>query len=94
MDLIALSNSLRETFAQVPDPRRASGRRHPWAAILIQATAAMLSGARSQYAIWPWGRLQDPLAVRAMGFRTKKTPSASTLHAVFTALDASAFEAA
>ncbi len=29
-----------------------------------------------------------------MGFRTPKTPSASALHALFAALDASAFEAA
>ncbi len=94
MDLIALSNSLRETFAQIPDPRHASGRRHPLAAILVQATAGMLSGARSQYAIWQWGRLQGPAAVEAMGFRTEKTPSASTLHALFAALDACAFEAA
>src|SRR5262245_13317121 len=94
MDIEAMAKSLLETFARIPDPRGSRGKRHPLPAILVQATAAMLSGARSQYAIWQWGRLQEPATVRAMGFRTQKTPSASTLHQLFAALDASAFETA
>jgi hypothetical protein len=89
-----LSRSLLETFEQVPDPRGARGKRHPLAAVLVQVTAAMLCGARSQYAVWQWGRLQGPAVVQAMGFRTQKTPSASTLHTLLAALDARAFEAA
>jgi hypothetical protein len=54
----------------------------------------MLSGARSLYAIWQWGRLQPPEVVRALGFTRERTPSVATLHLVFKALDAAAFEAA
>jgi hypothetical protein len=54
----------------------------------------MLCGARSLYAIWQWGRLQPPAVVQALGFTRERTPSISTLHLVFRALDAAAFEAA
>jgi hypothetical protein len=89
-----MGRRLRETFARVPDPRDSQGRRHPLPAILTLATAAMLSGARSLYAIAQWGRLQSPATVRALGFTRDKTPTVSTLHEVFRALDAAAFEAA
>lgn len=74
--------SLLETFAAVPDPRSAQGRRHPLAAILTLATAAMLAGARTRYDIWQWGRVQEPAVVRALGFTRDKTPAVSTLHRV------------
>ncbi len=89
-----LGKSLREVFAQVPDPRRARGRRHPLPALLALSRAAMLSGARSLYAIAQWGRLQPPEVVRALGFTRPRTPTVSTLHLVFKDLDVAAFEAA
>jgi hypothetical protein len=85
---------LVEAFATVPDPRVAKGRRHPLPAILALSTAAMLSGARSLYAIWQWGRLQEPAVVAALGFTHGSTPAVSTLHLVFRRMDAAAFEAA
>ena len=81
-------------FAQVPDPRAASGRRHPLPAMLALATAAMLEGARSIDAIAQWGRLQPPAVVRALGFTRDRSPCGSTFHLVFKALDVVAFEAA
>ncbi len=89
-----LGESLLEAFAKVPDPRSARGRRHPLPALLTLATAAMLEGARSLYAIFQWGRLQPPERVRALGFKRDKTPTVSTLHLVFKDLDTAAFEAA
>ena len=86
--------SLLQALAQVPDPRAARGRRHPLAAILALAVAAMLADARSLYAIAQWGRLQSAETVRALGFTRAKTPTVSTLHEVFKALDVGAFEAA
>jgi hypothetical protein len=94
MDREAMGRSLLAAFAAVPDPRLPRGRRHPLPAVLALATAAMLCGARSLYAIAQWGRLQPPTAVRALGFTRERTPAVSTLHQVFSALDVDAFEAA
>ncbi len=90
----ALAQSLLEALQQVPDHRSAHGRRHPLPAILALAVAAMLSGARSLYAIWQWGRLQKPEVVHALGFSRNRTPAISTLHLVFSKLDVVAFEQA
>ena len=94
MDQETIGRSLLEAFATVPDPRRRRGRRHPLPAILALSTAAMLSGARSLYAIAQWGRLQRPAVLRALGFTRERAPCVATLHLAFKALDAAAFEAA
>jgi hypothetical protein len=93
METEVLVKSLLEAFASVPDPRRKQGTRHSLAAILTLATAAMLSGARSLYAIAQWGRLQEPEVVQSLGFSRDKTPSVSTLHRLFVRLDVASFEA-
>ena len=94
MDRGTIGRSLLEAFAGVPDPRKRRGRRHPLPAVLALASAAMLSGARSLYAIAQWGRLQRPEVVRALGFSREQTPCVATLHRAFKGLDAAAFEAA
>src|SRR5215210_5832414 len=94
MDEQTIGRSLLAAFAEVPDPRKPRGRRHPLPALLALSTAAMLSGARSLYAIAQWGRLQPPAVVRALGFTRERTPTVSTLHLVFKDLDVQAFEAA
>jgi hypothetical protein len=94
MDQETIGRSLLEAFARVPDPRKPRGRRHPLPALLALSTAAMLSGARSLYAIAQWGRLQPPEAVWALGFTREQTPCVATLHRAFKGLDAAAFEAA
>lgn len=94
MDTEAVVTSLFAAFASVPDPRSAQGRRHPLAAVFALATAAMLCGARSLYAIWQWGRLQEPAVVGALGFTREQTPCVATLHRVFSRVDVVSFEAA
>jgi|SRR5579871_683342 len=89
-----IGRSLLAAFAQVPDRRSVHGRRHPLPAILTLATAAMLCGARSLYAIAQWGRLQPAEVVRALGFTRARTPAVATLHYTFKTLDVEAFEAA
>jgi hypothetical protein len=89
-----LGPRLLAAFARVPDLRSRHGRRYPLPALLTLATAAMLAGARSLYAISQWGRL-PPLAVRhALGFPEGDMPAATTLHYVFKRLDVAGFEAA
>jgi hypothetical protein len=94
MKKVVMAQSLLEALQAVPDHRSPHGRRHPLPAILALATAAMLSGARSLYGIWQWGRLQKPELVSALGFSRHKTPAVSTLHLVFSQLDVSSFELA
>lgn len=94
METLSWVRSLRRVYSTVPDWRSPQGLRHPLSAILTLATAAMLAGARSLYAIAQWGRLQPPEIVRAMGFTRDKTPAVSTLHEVFSRLDVAAFEQA
>lgn len=86
--------SLWEALSEVPDPREASGRRHPLAAILTLVSAAMLSGARSLYAAAQFGRDRGREFALALGFTREAPPCCSTLHYLFAALDRAAFEAA
>lgn len=94
MNINQISQSLLESFATVPDPRSRFGRRHPLGAILTLSVCAMLSGAKSIYAIWQWGREQEPERVKAMGFTKEKTPAVSSIHEIFKRLDVDAFERA
>ena len=86
--------SLWETFAQVPDPRDASGRRHPLQAVLTLTSVAILSGGRSLYAIAQFGRDRGKDFAAALGFTRGCTPCCATLHYLFKDLDRGAFEAA
>ena len=88
------SRSLVEAFGSVPDPRSAKGKRHSLAEVLAIATAAMLCGARSLYAIAQWGRDQEPELLKALGLGYKQSPCVATFHRVFVKLDAAAFEQA
>src|SRR5258707_15694270 len=89
-----IGQSLLEAFTRVPDRRSVHGRRHPLAAILALSTAAMLSGARSLYAIAQWGRAQPPEVVHPLGFTRARTPAVATLHYTLKALNIEAFERA
>jgi hypothetical protein len=76
----------------VPDPRAASGKRHPLNAILTLCAVAMLSGARSLFAIAQFGRDRGVHFASALGFTRETTPCCTTLHYLFTKLDHAAFE--
>ena len=87
-----LGESLLRAFEKVPDPRSTHGRRHPLSAILALSVCAMVSGARSLYAIAQWGRMQEPAVLKELGFTRDRTPAVSTLHKVFSSMDTDAFE--
>ena len=86
------SRHLLDILAEVPDSRNNRGKRHPLSAILGLAVIAMMSGCRSYAAIAEWGRTYHTDLPKALGFKHKKTPCASTLHYVFKNLDATALE--
>ena len=86
--------SLWEALSQIPDPRDASGKRHPLQAILTLSAVAILSGAKSLYAIAQFGRDRGKDFAKALGFTRDRTPCCTSLHYLFAALDREAFEAA
>jgi hypothetical protein len=90
----AAAISLWDAFAEVPDPRDASGRRHPLQAILTLCSVAMLSGARSLYAAARFGRDRGREFAAALGFTRAVPPCCGTLHYLFRGLDRGAFESA
>jgi hypothetical protein len=54
--------SLPDFFIDVPDPRRAQGRRHPLTAVLAIACGAILCGMRGYKAIADWAQSLGPKA--------------------------------
>jgi hypothetical protein len=85
--------TLIDLLAQVPDPRRPQGTRHPLPAVLSLLALAMLAGMRSLQGVVDFGRNLPPDAVEALGFTRPKTPAKSTLSELLRALDVDAFEA-
>jgi hypothetical protein len=81
-------------LASVPDPRDKRGVRHPLSAVLCLTVLAMLTGSKSYTAIAQFGRDKGFGLAHALGFRRGKTPTKSTLSALFRAIDVVAFEAA
>ena len=84
---------LLEILAQVPDPRKAKGKRHPLRAILGLAVLAIMCGYRSYSTIAEWGRTYSPTLVRTLGFTHAQTPCAATLHNLFKRLNIAKLEA-
>jgi len=85
---------LSVVFDQIPDPRSASGRRHPLSAILTLAAVAMLGGARSLEAMAQFGRDRGGTFARLLGFTRDRPPCKATFHNVFKVLDTTVFERA
>lgn len=54
--------SLPYFFRDIPDPRRAEGRRHPLATVLAIAAGAILCGMRGYTAISDWAKSLGPKA--------------------------------
>ena len=85
--------ALLDVLAQVPDPRKRRGIRHPLSAILAMTVLAMLTGAKGLTAIAQFGRDKGFPLAHALGFRRGKTPTKSTLSEIFRILDIDIFEA-
>jgi len=64
--------SLPDFFADIPDPRRAKGRRHPLPAVLAIAAAAILCGMRGYKGISDWAQSLGPKARERFRCRRSK----------------------
>ena len=85
--------SLVEILSEIPDFRKAKGKRHKLSAILSLACVAIMCGARSYTAISDWGRNYNRRFIEALGFIHKKTPCVATFHIIFRKIDIQLLEA-
>jgi hypothetical protein len=85
--------ALREMLAQVPDPRKARGQRHPWSALLLLLVVGLLSGANSQRAVARWGQAAPARWRQGLGFPRPHGPSQPTLQRVLGRVAVAALEA-
>ena len=90
--------SLPECFADVPDPRRGQGRRHPLPAALAIAAGAVLCGARGYKAIAAWAADLSQQARARFRCRYRngryEVPSRTVIREVLTRVDPDALDRA
>src|ERR1700722_12889210 len=67
MSAAECSQYLLDLLAQVPDPRKKRGRRHPLAGLLAVGIAAVIAGARSFAAIGQWAADAGPEVLAVLG---------------------------
>jgi len=83
--------SLPEFFTDIPDPRRAQGRRHPLPTVLAIAAGAILCGMRGYQAIADWAQSLGPKARQRFRCRYRQgaylIPSESILRDVLIRVD-------
>jgi DDE family transposase len=85
--------TLMAFLAEVPDPRDASGKRHPLTAMLAHACCAILCGCRGYAAIAQWGRDQPIEFMHQLGYR-RRPASFGAFQGLFSRIDAAALESA
>lgn len=83
--------SLARVLAQIPDPRHARGRRHPWSALLLLIVVGLLAGANTQHSLARWAT-NHRRHLRRLGFTRWSGPSQPTLHRLLTQVDVPALE--
>src|SRR5262249_42672717 len=92
--MVARCRPLIDVLAEIPDVRRARGKRHPLPAILALLVVATLCGYRSYSAAGQWARDYPRALVVALGFRHPTPPCAATLSTLLRRLDRARVEAA
>jgi predicted transposase YbfD/YdcC len=91
--MVAQCRPLIAVLAEIPDFRKARGKRHPLTAVLALVCAALLCGVRSYSAVAQWARDYDRELVAALGFTHPHPPCAATLHTILAHLDRRVVEA-
>jgi predicted transposase YbfD/YdcC len=87
-------------LAQVPDPRRDQGRRHPLAFVLSLAACAVLAGAKSLAAIAEWAADAPPHVLARLGGPCREpdrgpvAPAEATVRRILQRIDGDALDTA
>lgn len=85
---------LLDVVSEVPDPRRAEGKRYPLAPLLLFTVLALLSGATSYRRIIIFLEQRRVVLNALFGFSLKRAPSINTVRTVLQGLDGDALEQA
>jgi len=85
-------SSLAAMLSDLPDPRRARGRRHHWGTILTLIAAALASGQQGMQAISQWVAEHAEELCALLQPPRGRLPSDSTLRRALRALDLAALE--
>ena len=80
-------STLMDAVVDVPDPRKARGKRHPWPLLLTLISAALVGGQRSQRAIGQWVYAHGHARLTQLPIPQRPLPSASTLRRALLASD-------
>jgi hypothetical protein len=81
-------------LSEVPDPRRAEGKRYPLAPLLLFTVLALLSGATSYRRIICFLEQRREVLTELFGVALRRAPSLNTLRTVLQELDGDALERA
>jgi DDE_Tnp_1-associated len=81
-------------LSEVPDPRRAEGKRYPLAPLLLFTVLALLSGATSYRRIICFLEQRRDVLNELFGLSLRRAPSVNTLRTVLQNLDGDALERA
>jgi len=87
-------SNLLAALADVPDPRRAQGKRYPLPHLLLFTVLALLSGAKSYRGVITFLEQRRPHLNSHFGVALKRAPAVNTLRTVLQALPAEALEGA
>ena len=83
---------LIDILSEIPDFRKAKGKRHPLPAILALACVAMMCGYKSYRAFSEWCRNYGQEFMEALGFSHVRGPCAATFSIVFRHIDVKLLE--
>jgi DDE_Tnp_1-associated len=83
---------LLEALSEVPDPRRAAGKRYPRAPLLVFTVLARLSGATSYRRLLGFLEQRRSVLNALFGCSLKRAPSLNALRSVLQTVDRDALE--
>ena len=86
-------STLTEAVTDVPDPRKARGKRHPWGLIMTLIAAALVAGQRNGRAIGQWVGEHAAELRTQLALPERPLPSPATLRRALRTIDVPALEA-